>query len=203
VVDTVPPEITLNGDNPFVLTQGKPFIDPGATAIDSVDGDISAAIVIKGAVDNSVIDTFYLVYEAEDMTGNIAFETRAVIVVPRDLLSKYNVPAPAPIPDLDTVFSSITVDGAGPDLTAAIQCAITWTLKNSRLDRLELTLVQNGIVSVIDLLPFTTHSLNTAPPSLILAQTGIDGLDGEYYVSISEAAFVWVRTDGTFAIVMQ
>src|SRR5699024_4246975 len=42
--DTVAPEITLNGDNPMELEVGETYDEPGATAEDDVDGDVSDAI---------------------------------------------------------------------------------------------------------------------------------------------------------------
>ena len=40
-IDTTPPVITLNGDNPMTIECGSGFTDPGASAIDDVDGNIS------------------------------------------------------------------------------------------------------------------------------------------------------------------
>ncbi len=41
VVDTTPPVITLVGANPFTVNQGGTYTDPGATATDNVDGDLT------------------------------------------------------------------------------------------------------------------------------------------------------------------
>src|SRR5699024_7959704 len=46
--DTVAPEITLNGDNPMELEVGETYDEPGATAEDDVDGDVSDAIEGNG-----------------------------------------------------------------------------------------------------------------------------------------------------------
>ena len=42
-LQNTPPQITLNGDNPFILECGTPFadVDPGATADDAQDGDLT------------------------------------------------------------------------------------------------------------------------------------------------------------------
>src|SRR5699024_4769766 len=42
--DTTPPEITLNGDNPMELEVGEEYVEPGATAEDDVDGDLTDEI---------------------------------------------------------------------------------------------------------------------------------------------------------------
>jgi hypothetical protein len=45
-----PPVITLVGDNPLYVVQGCPFIDPGATATDAEDGDLTDSIKVEGSV---------------------------------------------------------------------------------------------------------------------------------------------------------
>src|SRR5699024_4650735 len=51
--DTVAPEITLNGDNPMELEVGGTYEEPGATATDDVDGDLTEQIKITGEVDTT------------------------------------------------------------------------------------------------------------------------------------------------------
>src|SRR5699024_12043787 len=56
--DTVAPEITLNGDNPMELEVGETYDEPGATAEDDVDGDVSDAIEVTGDVDTSTVGEY-------------------------------------------------------------------------------------------------------------------------------------------------
>jgi len=80
-VDTTAPEITLTGDNPFSVEQGSIFADPGASALDDRDGDISANIQVTGSVDSNTPGTYTLTYNVDDDTGNAALTvTRSVIV---------------------------------------------------------------------------------------------------------------------------
>ena len=51
VVDTTNPSITLNGDEEITVEVGGSFVDPGATATDTYQGNISSAIVVTGSVD--------------------------------------------------------------------------------------------------------------------------------------------------------
>ena len=44
--ETEAPVITLLGDNPLELNNGDVYTDPGATATDNVDGDLTASIVV-------------------------------------------------------------------------------------------------------------------------------------------------------------
>ena len=79
-VDTIPPVITLNGDATSTIDFGAVFTDPGATAVDAVDGTV--AVTAVGSVDSSTAGTYTLTYSANDQAGNISTSTRDVIVSP-------------------------------------------------------------------------------------------------------------------------
>ena len=80
--DTVAPVITLTGSSTINIAIGEAFTDPGATATDDVDGDITANIVVAGdAVDVNTAATYTITYNVSDAAGNAATEvTRTVIV---------------------------------------------------------------------------------------------------------------------------
>jgi len=80
--DTTAPVITLLGDNPMSLEVGSTYVEPGATATDDVDGDISADIIIAGdTVDSSSIGSYTVTYNVSDAVGNAAQQvTRTVLV---------------------------------------------------------------------------------------------------------------------------
>jgi hypothetical protein len=74
--DTTPPVITLNGADPMNVDQGRTFTDPGATAMDDVDGIVN--ITVNGTVDTSKAGTYTLIYSATDAAGNTVTKTRTV-----------------------------------------------------------------------------------------------------------------------------
>ena len=81
-IDPERPVITLIGDNPFELTTGTPFVDPGATATDNVDGDISGSVVASGDVVNENIEgTYEIRYNVTDAAGNDAIEVTRIVNV--------------------------------------------------------------------------------------------------------------------------
>jgi len=91
VPDTIPPVLTLNGANPMDVTVGTPYVEPGATAIDNVDGNITNRIVIGGFVNANILGTYTVTYNVSDTAGNAAPQmTRTVNVVP----ASSNPPAP-------------------------------------------------------------------------------------------------------------
>ncbi|NQT82367.1 DUF5011 domain-containing protein, partial [bacterium] len=82
VPDPNPPVITLLGDNPVALELGTPYTEPGFSATDDIDGDITEWVVVTGSVDRTVPGTYTLRYSVADSGGNPAVErTRAVNVV--------------------------------------------------------------------------------------------------------------------------
>ena len=81
--DTTPPVITLIGESVIEIQMGSTFEDPGATAHDDKDGDISADIIVTGTVETVAEGTYTLTYNVSDSSGNSA-ETviRTIIVLP-------------------------------------------------------------------------------------------------------------------------
>ena len=87
-VDATAPEITLLGASPVEVHQGSTFTDPGATATDGVDGDLSASIVVGGdLVDTDTAGDYTITYDVSDAADNAADTvTRIVrVVIVRDL----------------------------------------------------------------------------------------------------------------------
>ena len=83
--DNEPPVITLLGDNPLDLTVGTPYNEPGATATDNVDGDISANIIIDAsAVNTAIAGTYQVTYNVSDAAGNAAPEVIRTVNVAED-----------------------------------------------------------------------------------------------------------------------
>ncbi len=79
--DTIPPVITLQGPDPYVITVGDPFIEPGFTATDDTDGDLTAEVRIDNNVDTDVAGNYRVHYDVTDTAGNAAQRvTRSVEV---------------------------------------------------------------------------------------------------------------------------
>lgn len=82
IADTVAPETILLGDNPLIVTTGSIYLDPGATATDDVDGDISENIVIDAFdVNTSVSGSYQVTYNVNDSSGNVADEVVRTVEV--------------------------------------------------------------------------------------------------------------------------
>jgi len=80
--DNTAPVITLNGNNPQMITVGASYTELGASANDNVDGNITASIIVNfSAVDSSTIGSYEVTYNVTDAVGNAATQvTRTVNV---------------------------------------------------------------------------------------------------------------------------
>lgn len=76
------PILMLNGASTLRITVGEPFEDPGATAVDDVDGDLTRSILVDNPVDTKVIGRYSVTYEVIDSAGNVSSATRTVEIVP-------------------------------------------------------------------------------------------------------------------------
>lgn len=79
--DGRPPVVTLLGDNPMTIEQGTPYIEPGFTAMDNVDGDVSNLVRIIGIVDVKQPGQYVLTYIATDRAGNQSEPVQRIVRV--------------------------------------------------------------------------------------------------------------------------
>ncbi len=79
--DKMAPELKLKGMNPMIIKAGSgDYVEPGATSMDNVDGDLSMHIEISGHVKTTVLDTYIVKYTVSDVARNVTTKTRTVIV---------------------------------------------------------------------------------------------------------------------------
>lgn len=78
--DITPPELTLEGPENVGLYVGQEFVDPGFSATDAHDGDLTAEVKIEGDVNNYRLGVYDLVYKVADAAGNTAEKSRRVYV---------------------------------------------------------------------------------------------------------------------------
>ena len=80
VVDTTHPVLTLLGDANMSQAKDSAWVDPGATASDSLDGNLTSSITITGTVDVNTTGVYTLTYSISDGASNEANATRTVNV---------------------------------------------------------------------------------------------------------------------------
>jgi hypothetical protein len=78
--DTVAPIIQLAGGN-RTITVGDTWSDPGYTATDDTDGNITDQVEVSGTVDTTKPGSYPITYSVSDAAGNEATATRIVTVL--------------------------------------------------------------------------------------------------------------------------
>ena len=136
--DVTPPVITLNGTD-VTLYVGDTYIEANATALDNIDGDISANIVIVSTVNTTTEGNYTVTYNVADNANNAATEVvRHVTVLPVSSLA-FTVPS--------TYYGSIYQDQNGTFSTTRFDFNVNQELV---MDGLQFT---NGV--------FVTGNANT------------------------------------------
>ena len=79
--DKIAPTITLKGNKTITLYLGNTWKEPGYTATDNCDNDITNNVVKSGTVNPNKLGTYKITYTIKDMTGNQAVVERTVKVI--------------------------------------------------------------------------------------------------------------------------
>jgi hypothetical protein len=81
IPDKTSPVITLNGLSSVKLLQGSSYDDMGAMAVDNIDGDITASIVVTTNLDVHNKGSYHVFYNVSDSSNNYAAEMQREIIV--------------------------------------------------------------------------------------------------------------------------
>ena len=123
VIDNTAPIITLLGADPLNLVVGNTYTDPGATASDNVDGDITSSIAVGGdTVNTALAGTYVVTYDVSDVAGNPATQlTRTVIVVNvAPAINSFSVSPNPAYTNSAATFSWAVSDANGDTLTCLL-----------------------------------------------------------------------------------
>ncbi|MEK3868816.1 immunoglobulin-like domain-containing protein [Paenibacillus sp. FSL M7-0831] len=171
VLDHTAPVITLNGSNPMHIPQGGTYAEPGASALDVIDGAIpTSSIVISGTVDTARLGNYTVQYTAADRAGNTATVTRDVYVYDGDepaidLIGPNPMTVEANSPFADPGATAYDVQDG--DLTASIQ--VTGAVDPSTLGTYTLSYdVSDTAGNAAATVTRTVYVQDTQPPVLTL-----------------------------------
>jgi len=152
ISDVGAPVITLLGETTInIMVGGDPYTDPGATATDDVDGDLTASIVVVGvdAVDVNTAGTYIITYNVSDAAGNAATERTRTVIVAADVVAPvitlngsatvnimvgdtFTDPGATATDDLDgDITSNIVVAGDTVDVNTAGTYIITYNVSDA------------------------------------------------------------------------
>ena len=105
ILDKTPPVLELEGDEAIGLYIGENFDEPGFSAFDNADGDLTEKVEIDGSVDSSESGVYELTYSVEDSSGNSVEKSRLVFVY------EYYAFRKTPTPDFDSLVEYIEDNG--------------------------------------------------------------------------------------------
>lgn len=110
--DIEKPKISLKGDTVLYISKGGSYNEPGFTATDNCEGDMTSSVIVDGKIDTSTSGTQKVNYKVIDKAGNETVVTRTVYV-------KYpTVSAPSGIYKNSMIY--LTFDDGPSNVTGAI-----------------------------------------------------------------------------------
>lgn len=208
IADTIPPEITLNGESSITVTQGSTFTDPGVTATDNSGGLVN--ITKFGRVNTRQVGTYTITYQAHDRAGNISTMTRTVQVVantPTDTTAPVITLNGAASIELtvgaiyteegatatDNIDGSVSVTSSG---TVDTTTAGTYTLTYTATDRAGNTATLTRTV-IVKPLPNVAPTANAGVAQTVNEETTVtlngSGTDTDGRI----VSYAWEQTSGT------
>lgn len=144
--DIVAPTITLTGGEEVHVNTGQEFVDPGYSAIDDCDGDLTDKVVVKGDVDTQKNGDYKLTYTVSDSQGNKAEAKRLVKVgdfsaptislfgetrIYVKLGTAYTEPGFSATDNIDGDLTSKVVISGGVDTSKIGRYSLTYTVVDS------------------------------------------------------------------------
>lgn len=76
--DVIAPVITLVQGNKIARDKGADYVEPGFSAVDECDGDLTTKVTVSGTVDGHTYGTYTLTYTVTDSSGNVGEVIRTV-----------------------------------------------------------------------------------------------------------------------------
>jgi len=118
VTDQTAPVITLIG-GAIELIVGADYVEPGVSALDNVDSDITESITVSGSLDTSKAGTYTLTYDVSDTAENAAEQvSRQVIVLINDIDGDGVIDSEDAFPEDATETTDSDLDGVGDNSDA-------------------------------------------------------------------------------------
>ena len=222
VVDTVKPVITLLGSSSMSLMAGGTFTDPGATASDNYDGDISARIVRTGSVNTGAAGVHTLTYNVSDYAGNAALPLTRTVTVTAPDTTKPVITLLGSTPVTVNVFGTYTdagatatdnVDGTITNRivkTSTVNAnvvgtySVTYTVSdlagNAATPVVRTVKVVDTVKPVITMLGSASISIKRGSTYTDAGATAVDNYDGNITSKITATSTVNTGATGTYTV---
>ena len=220
--DVTIPVITLLGESEVSLELGSTYTDAGATAIDNIDGDITANIVTVNSVDVNTVGTYTVTYNVSDAAGNAATQvTRTINITPDVTIPVITLLGEAEVSlELGSTYTdagATAVDNIDGDITANIvtvnsvdvNTVGTYTVTYNVSDAAgnaatqvtrTINITPDVTIPVITLLGEAEVSLELGSTYTDAGATAVDNIDGDITANIVTVNSVDVNTVGTYTV---
>ena len=193
------PVITLNGDPVVELYLNTYYNDPGATAYDAEDGDLSNSIIVTGTYDSSTVGSYVLAYSVTDSDGNESVKIRTIKVVEESIErfeisinhSSYNDNDNGILDVSDTILFSITLENTGNSFLAG------------NITSYKLVDFNGNDLNLNEELNWGSYDLNVGSPLIYSAEYTISertANSGGIEFSITSSAYQVTATSNTLRI---
>ncbi|NME68660.1 glycosyl hydrolase family 8 [Flammeovirga aprica] len=112
----------------------------------------------------------------------------------------FGLPSTSAFPTTNTSFTHAHVLGNGPDLSQVNNISVNWSKEGNQIWDFSMR-TNNGVPNwYVDLKGSITHTLGSASPSITFTNSGINGLDGEYWIGKEGTNVVLLSKTGTHTI---
>lgn len=217
VVDTQSPTLELMGAETVELSTGDVYTEPGYTAADACEGDLTGDVQISGTVDTALPGVYLLEYAVVDVSGNAASATRTVRVLLNSApVITLNGEATVRV-ECGGIFAdpgATALDAEDGDLTGDItvegtvntglpgEYALTYRVTDSRglaSETVRTVLVEDTLPPVINLLGDNPLTLDCGALFAEPGVTATDACDGDLAV-ISDTKTIGTSTQTTVTV---
>jgi hypothetical protein len=225
VIDTIRPLISIYGKDTLYLAINDKYYEPGATATDNIDKNVSKKIIISGTVNVNIEGIYHLTYNVTDMFNNKAPEKkRTVYVFPGAYPD--GIPPIIKLIGRDTVIveansiyvdsGAIALDNRDDSLTAKIQItstvatidtgfyAVTYNVKdnagNAARELVRYVIVKDRTRPVLTLIGKDTVIVDVGSKYADSGAKSFDSLDGDISSKITVSGNVSTIKPGTFVL---
>ncbi|MCK9481328.1 MAG: DUF5011 domain-containing protein [Bacteroidia bacterium] len=193
------PMLTLNGNSTTYTEQGLPYVDEGATATDSFEGDISSRIEIDSDLDPNTVGIYHITYNVKNSSGVSASPVTRTVIVTAD-----NTPPVLTLlgnnPDTIEVLSGTysepgytSIDALDGDITA--QVIVSSNLNEDKLGTYQITYSSTDVAGNNTTKTRTVVVVDTEAPVILPIGSNLVDLGKFWYDQTSVTDNYWASKD--------
>ena len=220
VIDTAAPIITLSGSANMTIPFGSKYAEPGYSATDDVDGNITGSVTVTGAVNSTALGAYTLHYNVKDSSGNPAVQQNRTVMV-SDIISpiitlsgstnmtiqfgsKYVEPGYNATDDIDGVITGNVVVTGKVNSAAPGTYTLHYNVKdgsgNSAITQNRTVHVIDTVAPVIALSGSTNMTIQFGSKYVEPGYTATDNADGDITGNVTVTGTVNTGRLGAYAL---